>query len=92
MDPATDTADTTEVLLTSTFSTRFDPREAVLARALEPFLEATFFAFTFKRMDLLDAGLAAFRIALDFCFAFVAMSVGNCKWIRLKSQGRLNKG
>ena len=92
MDPATDTADATEVLLTSTFSTRFDPRAAVLERALEPFLDATFAAFTFKRIDLPGADLAAFRIALDFCFAFVAMSVGNCKWIRLKSQGGLNKG
>jgi hypothetical protein len=69
--------DATEVLRASTFAAGFDLRPDVdFARRREPFRDANFAAFAFKRRDLRAAGdrFAAFLIILDLCFAFVAMS------------------
>ena len=76
-------------LLDSTLSVRLELPAAAAAAPKLPPLPEEFLAFAFKVMDLRAAGgrLAAFLITFDLGFAFVAMSLRNCKWIPLKSQG-----
>jgi len=90
VDRAAAAASAVEVLRASTFLLRLACRPAAdLARELEPRREASFARFAFKRMDLgtESARFAAFLTALLFCFAFLAITLRNCKWIAFKSQG-----
>ena len=69
----------TEVLRDSTFCGRFGPRPTVdFPDGRAPFLDDSFPAFAFKRMDLplADARFTAFFVTFAFGFAFVAMSRG----------------
>jgi len=77
-----ETADTTRVLRAATFWGRFVLRaDEDFGCACDPFRDANFPAFVFKLIDLTGAGdrFAAFLTAFAFCFAFVAMSLPNCK-------------
>jgi hypothetical protein len=69
----------------STLSPRFALAATALRLEVAPPPPA--FAFKCKDLRLTDGRFAAFFVALDFDFAFVAMAVPNCKCVAKKSQG-----
>jgi len=91
VERSAEAADTTRVLRPSTFRARFVLRsDGGFVGECDPLRDANFPAFAFKLIDLTgaDERFAAFFTAFALCFAFVAMSLPNCKVDTLQKSRR----